>query len=400
MKKYGIICVLIVCFLSCENDTKVTKPTETTTEKEKIVDGYLINGTTVKANGQKISLYEVHPNDSLHLVTTTTVLNNQFKFTGKVENLDFYLVKIDSSRKCKLLLSNSTHEVLISDKSYKNDISSDNYFSNSYALLHYQLNKFRQGEYLYRDIYKNAVQQNNTEKIAELNEKLAEFEDFKRRRISSFVTNNREKPLVALIVKDQIDFLDLKVVKQVYDSLPSKIQSNTTGKFIANYIEKKEKIKELTVDVLTNTKTILPKKKTEFRPTAYTFSGKTIDGSTLSLPNITTGNVILIDFWASWCQPCRVQSPHIVSLYKKYKDRGLVILSISEDTNETAWVKAIENDHFTWNTHIIDVNKSIAFRYGIEAIPHTVLIDKNGKIAAEKLSGNGLEAKIKQLLNE
>lgn len=401
MKKYGIAFIILVCIWSCKDDSKTNQAIENAKkEEEKIIDGYQINGTTVKDNGKEISLFAIHPNDSLELVTTTTIENNQFKFTGKVTTPDFYLIRISPERECKVLLSNSTHEVLISDKNFEHKISSDYYLSNSYALLHHQLNKFRQGEYVYRDIYKNAIQQNDTAKITELNEKLAEFTEFKRKRITSFVTNNREKPLVALIVKDQINFLDFEVVTSVYDSLPTDIQQNATGKFIADFIQKKQAKAPKVVETTTTKKKVTPKKKTEFRPTAYAISGTTPDGSTLSLANVSTGNVILIDFWASWCQPCRVQSPHLVSMYKKFKDRGLVILSISEDTNEAAWVKAIEKDNFTWKTHIIDTNKSIAFRYGIESIPHTVLIDKNGKIAAEKLSGSRLEAKIRQLLNE
>lgn len=400
MKKYGILCVLLLCVLSCKDTSKPVKVIETTIEEEKIEDGYLITGDALNVDGKEVFLYMIQPNDSLKLVSSTIIKNSKFKFTGKVARPNFYLIKINKAQECKILLSNSEHKVQIANKNFEHKISSTSHLSNSYALLHHKLNKFRQGEALYRDIYKDAVTQNDPAKIAKLNEKLAEFEGFKRKQITSFITHNREKPLVALILKDQIDFLDFKVVTSIYDSLPSDIQTNETGKFIADFIKQKQTKTPVIVETPKKEKKIAPKKKVEFRPAAYALSGKTPDGTTLSLATVSTGKVVLIDFWASWCQPCRVQSPHIVSLYKKYKDRGLVILSVSEDRDETAWVNAIEADHFTWNTHIIDNNKSIAFRYGIEAIPHTVLIDKNGKIAAEKLSGNSLETKIKQLLNE
>lgn len=400
MKKYGIAFIILICIWSCKNDSKTATTIENTSEEEFITDGYLINGSTEEANGKQVALYAIHANDSLQLIDTTTIENQTFRFIGKVAQPDFYLVRITPAHECKILLSNSTHDVAISNKSYGHKISSASHLSNSYGLLHYNLNKFIQGEALYKDIYKDAIAQNDTAKIAKLNEKLAEFQDFKRKQITSFITHNREKPLVALILKDQVDFLDFNIVTSVYDSLPSEIQENTTGKFIADFIKKKQTKTPAIVETAKKEKKVTPKKKVEFRPVAYALSGKTPDGTTLALANVSSGKVVLIDFWASWCQPCRVQSPHIVSMYKKYKDRGLVILSISEDTNESAWIKAIKDDHFTWNTHIIDNNKSIAFRYGIEAIPHTVLIDKNGKIAAEKLSGNSLETKIKQLLNE
>ena len=401
MKKYSIAFAFLICVLSCKNDSKTTETTtDNTTKEEKVIDGYVINGTAIKANGEKIALYEIHPNDSLHLVTTTTIENNQFRFTGKVLKPDFYLVRINPNRECKILVSNSSHDVLISDQIFGHEISSTSLTSNSYGYLHHKLNRFIQVEDLYREIHKDASEQKDVAELLDLDEKLAEIVGYKKEIITSFIKHTTEKSLVALILKDRIDFLDFDVVQERFNSLPVNIQNNTTGKFIANYIEEKEPKLPVIAETTKKDKEVVAKKKVEFRPAAYALSGKTHEGSTLSLADISSGKVVLIDFWASWCQPCRVQSPHIVSLYKKYKDRGLVILSVSEDTNETAWVKAIATDHFTWNTHIIDNNKSIAFRYGIEAIPHTVLIDKNGKIAAEKLSGRSLEAKIKQLLNE
>jgi thiol-disulfide isomerase/thioredoxin len=287
----------------------------------------------------------------------------------------------------------------LSDKSFEHEINSASLLSDTYALLHHQLNIFKQGAYVYKNIYKD-VSQTDTSQLEKLNKRLQEFDDYKRQTITGFVKANNEKPFVALLVKDQIEFLDFKVVKEAFDALPTEIQQNTTGKFIADFIQKETIKKSVIVATPTKETTVVTKKKVEYRPAAYAFSGKTHEGTEMSLASISNGKVVLIDFWASWCQPCRVQSPHLVSLYKKYKSQGLEILSVSEDTNEAAWAKAIVDDHFNWNTHIIDNNKSIAFRYGIEAIPHTILIDKNGKIAAEKLSGNRLETKIKQLLNE
>ena len=112
------------------------------------------------------------------------------------------------------------------------------------------------------------------------------------------------------------------------------------------------------------------------------------------------GKVILIDFWASWCGPCRKENPKVVELYKKYKNKGFEIFSVSLDERKADWLVAIEQDGLIWPNHVSDLKgwKSIVTRlYGFNSIPHTVLIGKDGNIIAEGLRGEALEQKLKEL---
>jgi peroxiredoxin len=112
------------------------------------------------------------------------------------------------------------------------------------------------------------------------------------------------------------------------------------------------------------------------------------------------GKYVLLDFWASWCKPCRQESQNVVRLYNKYKDKGFTVLSFSLDDNKEAWMKAIKDDHLTW-THISELkkwNSSVVSSYKIEGIPATYLLDKEGKILAMNLRGEELEAKIAEIL--
>ena len=111
------------------------------------------------------------------------------------------------------------------------------------------------------------------------------------------------------------------------------------------------------------------------------------------------GKVVLIDFWASWCGPCRKENPNVVNVYKKYKDQGFDILSVSLDSNKDRWMSAIEKDNMTW-AHVSDLKgwkNEVAKTYGISSIPATILLDKEGKIIARNLRGPALEAKLKQV---
>ncbi len=120
----------------------------------------------------------------------------------------------------------------------------------------------------------------------------------------------------------------------------------------------------------------------------------------LKVSDVHQGNVLLIDFWASWCGPCRRANPGVVEIYNTFHERGFDILGVSLDRDSASWVKAIADDQLTWN-HISDLkywNSEGAELYGVPAIPHTVLIDRNGIISAKNLEGDELREAIESLL--
>ena len=112
------------------------------------------------------------------------------------------------------------------------------------------------------------------------------------------------------------------------------------------------------------------------------------------------GKVVLVDFWASWCAPCRAANPYVQKLYKKYKDKGFEVFAVSLDVKQDAWLKAIKKDKLTY-TQVIDVagwRSKVAESYFVDALPTNFLLDKNGKIVAINIEGKEMFDKVKSLV--
>jgi len=161
-----------------------------------------------------------------------------------------------------------------------------------------------------------------------------------------------------------------------------------------------EKLKESTTAVKIKT-TIDSMSAADIGAKAPEFSAKTPEGNELALSE-TLGKYTIIDFWASWCKPCRRENPNVVKVYEKYHDKGLNIISVSLDRqgHKERWIKAIADDNMDWY-HVSNLQfwqDPIAKQYSVRSIPATFLLDENGIIIDKNLRGAALEAKIASLL--
>jgi peroxiredoxin len=143
-------------------------------------------------------------------------------------------------------------------------------------------------------------------------------------------------------------------------------------------------------------------KSVEIGKKAPDFTLNDPNGKAISLSSLTGKNVLLVDFWAGWCGPCRAENPNVVKVYNEFRDKGFDILGVSLDRTAEEWNKAIAADKLTW-THVSDLqywNSAAAKLYGVNSIPASFLLDRNGVIIARNLRGDDLYNKVKEMVGK
>ena len=141
-------------------------------------------------------------------------------------------------------------------------------------------------------------------------------------------------------------------------------------------------------------------KKSQIGVPAIDFSQKTVDDKDFKLSSLR-GKYVLIDFWASWCKPCRAENPFVVKAYNTYKDKNFEIVGVSLDAGKEQWVEAIEKDGLPW-IHVSDLKywkNDVAVQYGINSVPANVLVDPDGIIIAKNLRGEALTDRLSEIFN-
>ena len=227
--------------------------------------------------------------------------------------------------------------------------------------------------------YREAAEVQDTAKMKEIEAQFEELRKASSEKEDALISANPDTYVAAYILTTKIFGLDADELKAKYDVLGENAKATVPGKKIADRIAILETV--------------------AIGQVAPDFTLNTPDGTPLSMHSIQ-GKVKLIDFWASWCGPCRGENPNVVKIYEEFHPKGLEILSVSLDRDKDAWVKAIADDNLTWN-HVSDLkfwDSEAAKLYAVNSIPHIVILDENNTIVAKNLRGDELKAKIAEML--
>lgn len=217
------------------------------------------------------------------------------------------------------------------------------------------------------------------EQIA-LEAKLNDLRMEKRARAKSYITKNPKSVFSLSLVAERATMGEYNDVKSIYDLLDPSTKKSNQGKLLTERLAvlKRSAIGEQVLDFTQNNTENKPVKFSEFK-----------------------GKYVLIDFWASWCGPCRAENPNVLKAYNQYKDKGFTVVGVSLDDKAENWKKAIEEDKMPW-TQLSDLKgfeNEVSSYYGIRGIPSTLLIDPQGKIIAKDLRGTALDKKLAEIFN-
>lgn len=336
--------------------------------------GYKVTGTVEGMPDGKAIIATVN-GSSLDTLAKADVKNGSFEFTGNVsEPTGAYIMVIGQRGAIPFMLENANITVNAGQAGLTVTGSEGQRIYDQFMAI----NTTTQQEAMKLQQEYQAANGDQA-KMQAVQEAYAKLMTDAQAKETELIKANPDSYVSTFVIVSSMGQMEYEQLKERYNLLGEKAKASAQGKAIAAQIAKLE--------------------STAIGQIAPNFTITTPEGESISLYDIK-GKVKLIDFWASWCGPCRGENPHVVEIYKEYHPKGLEIFGVSLDNNKEAWVKAIADDGLVWK-HGSDLKgwqSAPAQLYSVSGIPHTVLLDENNKIIAKNLRGDELKQKIAELL--
>ena len=359
MKKAILIGLLFPALLNAQQKTPV-KAKAKIVEAENKAEGFVINGeVTGCADGTKVALINGLTGQPEQ---NSGIYQNKFSFKGKLAKPAFRIILIDNKQPyLTIFLDNSDVKVVGAKETFDKSVVSGS-ASND------ELLKFNSMMAPYMHLF--------TENGAADEKATAPA----RKQLENYIEQNKTSYISPFAVMRYMNLsTDIMKADQLFNSLAASVRSSDLGNYLS------QQIADAKINAIG---TEMPN-----------FSQSDTAGNMVSLSSLR-GKYVLVDFWASWCGPCRAENPNVAKAYNKYSNKNFTVLGVSLDRKKEDWLEAIKQDGLSWK-QISDLKQwETAARdaYQFEAIPYNVLVDPQGKILATSLRGEELDAKLAEIL--
>ncbi len=345
-----------------------------------------VSGNIFNAKADSVHLAQFMGNRFYNLKSTKLSAKGDFSIESEIPNPDFYVLVIGED-KINLILKKD------SDIKIYGDGKDLNHFSNIIGSPESDAMKvfiIQMKQYNDKRAALTKEMQSKPEERAKYDALLKqEYESFAAQRQQYLMENQNSPALLPALSTFDVNS-EWSAFEQVAMQLENALPGSPTIKgTYDNYLAQKAQKDALNF--------LLPGK------IAPDFEELLLDGKTKMKLSDLRGQVVLLDFWASWCGPCRAENPNVVRLYEKYKEQGFTVMSVSLDQDGTKWKDAIKKDNLVWPHHVSDLKGwqcAAAKKYQVRGIPFTVLIDKEGKIIKTKLRGPELEQELMRIFGK
>lgn len=381
MKKILMFLAVSAVFISCNQ----------LAENEYEIKGTIADGSM---DGKNVILEKQGGFTGFVQVDTAKVENGKFMFKGTVTEPSLHFIAVEGKpmEKANFILESGRIKIEIDKDTLYHSVQGGT-FNNDKLHEYYEETKVNNNKMskFQKDNTAAMMEARKTSDTVVMNRLNKEYKaiakDAEKANID-FVKNNPKAFINVFIIKQLLSSgtLPQEEIKALYDGIDPELKETKDGKEIADMLVKMEEKEKNQAAV--NEGNMAPG-----------FSAPNPKGKNISLKE-AMGKVTIIDFWASWCKPCRMENPNVVAMYNELHDKGLNIIGVSLDKEAEPWKKAIADDNLTWN-HISNLKfweEPIAKQYGVESIPATFVLDASGKIIAKNLRGEALKAKVKELL--
>ena len=311
-------------------------------------------------------------------LATADMVGGKFEFTGRVDRaMAAYIMTADAKARIPLMIENAVFNVIANEKMvYVDGGGAAQELLRQFDAINASV---KQEQQRMQSEAQKAYLEQNMPKMQALQSQFQKFVEKAQKQETELLQANGGSFVAAYVITNSMRQVGLERLRERYNYLTDEVKSGAYGNVIAQQIALYESL--------------------EVGGTAPDFTAMTPEGDTLSLHSVK-GKVKLLDFWASWCAPCRQENPNVLKLYQKYRSKGLEIISFSLDNDPKAWKKAIEEDGMIWK-HFSDLKAQgspIAAMYNLMSVPYTILLDENNKIVGKNLRGAQLQKKVAELL--